>query len=83
MALPIAITNTHAVGIAQEAIIHWVGPPSGAADMWMLPVAAETWDGYLNDINGGHVHARARAARRWTRHARSGRGGLGRWRHRA
>ena len=23
--------------------------------MWALPVAAETWDGYLNDINGRHV----------------------------
>ncbi|MDX6552275.1 MAG: D-aminopeptidase, partial [Gaiellales bacterium] len=22
---------------------------------WLLPVAAETYDGYLNDINGGHV----------------------------
>ena len=25
------------------------------ADAWLLPVAAETWDGYLNDINGHHV----------------------------
>ena len=24
-------------------------------ELWLLPVAAETWDGYLNDINGGHV----------------------------
>ena len=24
-------------------------------DVWLLPVAAETWDGYLNDINGHHV----------------------------
>jgi L-aminopeptidase/D-esterase-like protein len=56
MALPIAITNTHAVGIAQEAIIHWVRSRHPAlADIWMLPVAAETWDGYLNDINGGHI----------------------------
>lgn len=23
--------------------------------MWLLPVVAETFDGYLNDINGGHV----------------------------
>ena len=22
---------------------------------WQLPVVAETWDGYLNDINGEHV----------------------------
>jgi D-aminopeptidase len=56
LTLPIAITNTHAVGIAQEAIIHWVVSRHPAlADIWMLPVAAETWDGYLNDINGGHV----------------------------
>ena len=56
LALPIAITNTHAVGIAQEAIIHWVARAiPELADTWMLPVAAETWDGYLNDINGGHV----------------------------
>ena len=25
------------------------------ARQWLLPVCAETWDGYLNDINGGHV----------------------------
>jgi L-aminopeptidase/D-esterase-like protein len=56
LALPIAITNTHAVGIAQEAIIHWVvSRHPSLADIWMLPVSAETWDGYLNDINGGHV----------------------------
>jgi D-aminopeptidase len=24
-------------------------------DVWLLPVAAETWDGYLNEINGHHV----------------------------
>ncbi len=56
LALPIAITNTHAVGVAHEAIIHWVGARHPElADMWMLPVSAETWDGYLNDINGRHV----------------------------
>ena len=25
------------------------------AEAWLLPVAGETWDGYLNDINGHHV----------------------------
>ncbi len=56
LALPIAITNTHAVGIAQEAIINWVVTRHPElSDLWMLPVSAETWDGYLNDINGGHV----------------------------
>jgi D-aminopeptidase len=51
---PVAITNTHAVGVAHAAIIAWV-VRHGLADAWLLPVAAETWDGYLNDINGQHV----------------------------
>ena len=53
---PVAITNTHAVGIAHAAIIEWaVRRHPRMADAWLLPVAAETWDGYLNDINGQHV----------------------------
>ena len=53
---PVAITNTHAVGIAHAAIIAWaVRRRLPMADAWLLPVAAETWDGYLNDINGQHV----------------------------
>jgi L-aminopeptidase/D-esterase-like protein len=34
----------------------------GRVDYWMLPVVAETYDGFLNDINGMHVreeHVRA------------------------
>jgi D-aminopeptidase len=54
--LPIAITNTHAVGIAHAAIVAWtVRHHAELGDDWSLPVAAETWDGYLNDINGHHV----------------------------
>jgi len=53
---PIAITNTHAVGIAHAGIVRWTADRHpGLARAWLLPVAAETWDGYLNDINGGHV----------------------------
>ena len=53
---PIAITNTHAVGIAHAGIVAWTAKHHpGVAEAWLLPVAAETWDGYLNDINGGHV----------------------------
>ena len=56
MAGPIAITNTHAVGIAHSAVVQWtVKHHPAVAEGWLLPVAAETWDGYLNDINGGHV----------------------------
>jgi D-aminopeptidase len=54
---PIAITNTHAVGIAHAGIIAWMNQyHPELTDVWLLPVAAETWDGYLNDINGHHVN---------------------------
>ena len=53
---PVAITNTSAVGVAHAAIVAWcVRHHPDLADGWLLPVAAETWDGYLNDINGHHV----------------------------
>jgi D-aminopeptidase len=53
---PVAITNTHAVGVAHVGIVAWtIQHYPEVADAWLLPVAAETWDGYLNDINGHHV----------------------------
>jgi D-aminopeptidase len=53
---PIGITNTHAVGVVHAAIVAWtVRHHRDLAEAWLLPVAAETWDGYLNDINGHHV----------------------------
>ena len=53
---PIVITNTHSVGIARDAVIAWlVKQGTGSQNLWSLPVAAETWDGWLNDINGFHV----------------------------
>ena len=53
---PLAITNTHAIGMAHTGIISWaVRHHPRLAEVWLLPVAAETWDGYLNDINGQHV----------------------------
>jgi D-aminopeptidase len=56
MAGPICVTNTHAVGIAHGGIVKWTATHHPAiAEAWLLPVAGETWDGYLNDINGGHV----------------------------
>ncbi|MEV7009535.1 P1 family peptidase [Streptosporangium sp. NPDC051022] len=54
--LPVLITNTHAVGTCHRGVIDWVAREKPAvADQWLLPVVAETWDGYLNDINGPHV----------------------------
>jgi len=53
---PVAVTNTHAVGVAHAAIVTWVvRHHPRVADAWLLPVAAETWDGYLNDINSPNV----------------------------
>lgn len=54
---PIAITNTHSVGVVRDAVIAWLVKNGGADQLWALPVVAETWDGYLNDLNGFHVKA--------------------------
>ncbi|QKJ18419.1 DmpA family aminopeptidase [Microbacterium hominis] len=53
---PIAITNSHAVGAVHRGVDQWMDRhhPEISAQ-WMLPVVAETWDGYLNQINGDHV----------------------------
>jgi len=57
---PVMITNTHSVGTVHQATIAWrirQGEPDATGYWWALPVVAETWDGYLNDINGFHVKA--------------------------
>ena len=51
---PIAITNTHSVGVVRDAILQWQVSRPGMQP-WGLPVVAETWDGRLNDLNGFHV----------------------------
>jgi D-aminopeptidase len=53
---PIGITNTHSVGIVHDGIIrHAVRRLPFGTSFWALPVAGETWDGLLNDIDGFHV----------------------------
>jgi D-aminopeptidase len=54
---PIIITNTHSVGVARDAVIAWYlqSYKPDTEQWWSLPVVAETWDGWLNDINGFHV----------------------------
>jgi L-aminopeptidase/D-esterase-like protein len=52
---PVAITNTHSVGVVRDAIIQWEVSKKNALQPWWLPVVAETYDGALNDINGFHV----------------------------
>jgi D-aminopeptidase len=60
---PVLITNTHSVGVARDAYIEWQVRNKRTADtnsigggeFFSLPVVAETYDGFLNDINGFHV----------------------------
>jgi len=55
---PIIITNTYSVGVARDAVIAWRvkhGAADKTGDGWSFRVVAETWDGWLNDINGFHV----------------------------
>jgi D-aminopeptidase len=51
---PIGLTNTHSVGVVRDALVS-AGPPE--LGRWSLPVVGETYDGFLNDINGQHVRA--------------------------
>jgi D-aminopeptidase len=56
---PIAITNTHSVGVVRDALIGYEAEHRAAdgfrGSWWSLPVVAETYDGVLNDVNGMHV----------------------------
>src|SRR3954468_11288662 len=55
---PILLTNTHSVGVVRDAVIAWFNkrnPADTYSGDISLPVVAETWDGFLNDINGFHV----------------------------
>lgn len=69
LSLPIGNTNTHAVGAVHRGILDWsLELEPALRPRWHLPVVGETWDGYLNDINGNQVtpetaHAALQAAR--------------------
>jgi L-aminopeptidase/D-esterase-like protein len=52
---PVMITNTHSVGVTRDAVIAWRVKRNQMNQPWSLPIVAETYDGYLNDINGFHV----------------------------
>ncbi len=57
---PVMITNTNQVGVVRDAVIRWRlrhDPVDPNGESWTLPVVAETWDGYLNDMDGFHVRA--------------------------
>ena len=55
---PLAITNTLSVGLVRDAVAAWSRSHIGFGHAMIaasLSVAAETWDGQLNDIFGFHV----------------------------
>ena len=54
---PVALTNTHSVGVVRDAVIAYEAAHTPRPEVfWSLPVVAETYDGWLNDINGMHVN---------------------------
>jgi D-aminopeptidase len=52
---PVVLTNTHSVGVARDAVVAWGQARFPGTPRYSLPVVAETWDGFLNDINGFFV----------------------------
>lgn len=58
---PIMITNTHSVGMVHHGTTQWMlnryREYYAENHAWAMPVVAETYDGWLNDINGQHVTA--------------------------
>lgn len=54
---PITITNTHSCGVTRDGTLRWMQAklPAALDGAWALPVAGETYDGFLNDVNGHHV----------------------------
>jgi len=53
---PVTITNTHSVGVVRDAVVRWLVERDSTIP-WALPVVTETYDGFLNDINGFHVRS--------------------------
>jgi L-aminopeptidase/D-esterase-like protein len=52
---PVLLTNTSSVGTVRDAAVKWASQQGKQAQPWLLPVVAETYDGYLNDTHGFHV----------------------------
>ena len=54
---PIVITNTFSVGQAHRASIEWLcrDNPDLGTTHFVIPLVAETYDGWLNDVVGQHV----------------------------
>jgi D-aminopeptidase len=52
---PIGLTNTFSVGVVRDAIV--TAQHAANRGRWHLPVVGETYDGFLNEIEGMHVRA--------------------------
>jgi L-aminopeptidase/D-esterase-like protein len=52
---PVVLTNTSSVGTVRDAVVKYYTRKSKQQQPWVLPVVAETYDGYLNDAHGFHV----------------------------
>ena len=66
---PVLITNTHSVGVVRDAYLAWLvknnrkpGTNFFAGGFYTYPIVAETYDGFLNDVNGFHVKPEDAAA---------------------
>jgi D-aminopeptidase len=55
----VGLTNTHSVGVVRDALVSIDARERThpSRPFWALPVAGETWDGVLSDVNGMHVRA--------------------------
>jgi L-aminopeptidase/D-esterase-like protein len=52
---PVMLTTTSSVGTVRDAVVKYYTQKSQQQQPWVLPVVAETYDGYLNDAHGFHV----------------------------
>jgi len=59
---PVLITNTHSVGVVRDSFLSWLvknnrrpGTNVFPGGFFTYPIVAETYDGFLNDVNGFHV----------------------------
>ncbi len=55
---PVLLTNTLSVGTVQSAVVEWNRlyiKNTDALYARSLPIVAEAWDGFLNDIYGQHI----------------------------
>lgn len=54
---PVMITNSNSVGIVRDSVLEWFVENNWYKEQhwYTYPVVAETYDGFLNDINGFHV----------------------------